>query len=367
MKVPAKGVAEAATATPEPAELPVAQAAARTPAPSALQIALNEVRRQLAAWMRYEPGARLGEDAEQLHQLRVAVRRIEATLGLFRHQVSPRLLHQRKGAKSVLRILGAARDFDVQLAELDRYCDDLPQPERAASAALRARLEFERSRARSRMIRALDTEATRHWLETLSLASADFSAAAEPGAVPAALVIPERIGARFRKLRKRVRRLGPGSTMEEFHAVRRRAKQLRYALECSAGLLGKPADEVLKSLRRLQDRLGAKQDAYMAKLRLMAIVADPATRLPADTLFFMGRFAEHQVLATAQARKTLRRSWRKVAGKRWNALRAKMEELRASAPLSAAVTLQETVQASASAPVAGPEFAAATDSRPLKH
>ena len=79
-------------------------------------MALAELRRQLAAWMRHEPGARLGADPEELHQLRVAVRRIEAMLGLFKQQLSPRLLHARQDAKGILRTLGTARDFDVQLA-----------------------------------------------------------------------------------------------------------------------------------------------------------------------------------------------------------------------------------------------------------
>jgi len=41
----------------------------------------------------------------------------------------------------------------------------------------------------------------------------------------------------------------------------------------------------------------------------------------------MGRLAEHHAGTTAQARKTLTRSWRKVRGKRWRALRTRLEEL----------------------------------------
>jgi len=41
----------------------------------------------------------------------------------------------------------------------------------------------------------------------------------------------------------------------------------------------------------------------------------------------MGRLAEHYTGTTAQARKSLTRSWRKVRGKRWRALRAQLEQL----------------------------------------
>jgi CHAD domain-containing protein len=294
---------------------------------TASEVALVELRRLLAAWHAHEPGARLGHDPEALHQLRVTARRIDATLGLFKQQLPLAFLHARKTAKTVLRTLGAARDLDVQLAELARYCAGLPEHERTAAEPLKARLEAERARARARMVRALDSEPTRRWLETLSLASAQASAGNGAFADRAMVVMPERVRCRFRKLRKSVRRLRTKSSMEDYHAVRRRAKQLRYAIESGAGMFGKPADETLKALRRLQDKLGAHQDAYMSRNRLATLAADPANGLPPATLFLMGRLAEHHARTTAEARKTLTGSWRKVRGKRWRALRTKLGEL----------------------------------------
>ena len=296
---------------------------------SARAVATAELRRLLAAWRVHEPGARLGEDPEELHQLRVAVRRIDATLGLFRRQLPPALVRARKSTKAVLRSLGAARDVDVQLSELRRYCAHLPEEERAAAEPLRALLERERERSRARMLRSLDAEPTRRWLETLSQATAERDGA--NGADPAMVVMPERVRRRFRKLRKSVRKLRPKSSMEDYHLVRRRAKQLRYATECGAPMFGKPADEMLRALRRLQDKLGAHQDACMAQSRLGAIAADPAAGLPPTTLFLMGRLAEHYAQVTGETRQTLTRSWRKVRGKRWKTLRARLGELRESA------------------------------------
>src|SRR5262249_49929602 len=156
---------------------------------SARQVAFLELRRQLAAWMQHEPGARLGSDPEELHQLRIAVRRIDAVLGLFRDELPPALVRARKSAKAMQRTLGAARDLDVQLEQLARYGEELEEPERAAALPLRQRLEAERERARTRMLRALDSEATRHWLETLERGSVDMPPA--PDAAPALKVMPE--------------------------------------------------------------------------------------------------------------------------------------------------------------------------------
>src|SRR6516165_2465111 len=122
---------------------------------SARAVALAELRRLLAAWREHEPGARLGEDPEELHQLRVTARRIDATLGLFRRQLPAALVRARKATKAVLRILGAARDLDVQLSELAHYCEKLGGEEGAAADPLRELLEKESARARARMIRGL--------------------------------------------------------------------------------------------------------------------------------------------------------------------------------------------------------------------
>ncbi len=333
---------------------------------TASEVALRELRRLLGAWLLHEPGARLGHDPEALHQLRITVRRIDATLALFRHQLPPALAEARKTAKTVLRALGAARDLDVQIADLARYCAALPDHERSAAEPLQARLQAERVRARARMVRALDAESTRRWLETLSSASTqDVSAVAADRAL---IVMPERVRRRYRKLRRSVRGLHATSTMEDYHLVRRRAKQLRYAIEAGGVMFGRAAADELKALRRLQDELGAHQDAYMATRRLAGLAAaHPGNALPPATLFLMGRLAEHHRVTTTQARKTLARSWRKVRGRRWRALRAKLAELSDSA---AAPRNEAPAPASAPSPVLTAvtlEPAHAPEPQPLKH
>ena len=69
----------------------------------------------------------------------------------------------------------------------------------------------------------------------------------------------------------------------------------------------------------------------MAQQRLATIAADPASGLPPTTLFLMGRLAAHYAGVTGETRRTLTRSWRKVRGKRWRALRARLGELHQSA------------------------------------
>jgi CHAD domain-containing protein len=353
---------------------------------SAHELALTELRRLLSAWRRHEPLARLGQEPEELHQLRVTARRIDATLALFKRHLPEPLVRARKTAKRVLRALGAARDVDVQLAELSRYCADLPDEECAAAEPLRRQLEALGARAHTRMVRLLDSAPTRRWLEDLTAGTEVAAAGDAPATYSALAVMPERVRQRFRKLRKTVRSLPANASMEEFHDVRRRAKQLRYAIESGAGIFGKPAEDLLKALRRMQERLGAHQDAHMARSRLATLAADSANALPPATLFLMGRLAERQSDRISQADKTLSRSWRRVRGKRWKTLRARLGELshRAAATRhvrSPAVRAVVTLAAGpAVAPVAipgspvvetamgaGPERAGEPPPRALKH
>jgi len=75
---------------------------------------------------RNEPGARLGHDPEALHQLRVTARRIDATLGSVQTPAPHGALARAQDRQIRAAHPGAARDLDVQLAELARYCAGCP-------------------------------------------------------------------------------------------------------------------------------------------------------------------------------------------------------------------------------------------------
>jgi CHAD domain-containing protein len=57
-------------------------------------------------------------------------------------------------------------------------------------------------------------------------------------------------------------------SLETFHDLRIRAKNLRYVLEFTEHLLGKDIGPILTLLRDLQDHLGQLNDAYVEQQRL---------------------------------------------------------------------------------------------------
>jgi CHAD domain-containing protein len=294
-----------------------------------VEVALANLRRYLSAWHLHEPGARLGDDPEELHDLRVAGRRLDAILRQFRSSLPESFLRIRPTLKTVLRALGHARDLDVALIELQTFSRELPKSDRESVEPLKQHLVSERGRARAHMLSVLDSIWVQKNLQELTALLAAPSVASQQTPQPspelALNVAPELIRRRYRKLRKSADLVTSDSSMEVYHEVRGHVKKFRYALEAVAVIYGKPADEMLRTLRRWQEKLGVQQDAAIASRRLQALAGAPPKGLPPETLFLMGRLAQHYASAAERARKRYAKGYRKVRG-RWKRLRMKFED-----------------------------------------
>lgn len=300
-----------------------------------VEVAMANLRRYLAAWHLREPGARLGDDPEELHDLRIAGRRLDATLRQFRTYLPPALTGIRATLKTVLSALGRARDLDVALGELQEFYRKLPKADRAALQPLKEHFMAERSRARAQMLSVLDSVwVQKNLQEFAALLDAPVAAPGAP-ADPALHAFPDLIRKRFRKLRKRADLLSADSSSAEYHKVRGQVKKMRYALEAVAALYGKPAADMVRALRRWQENLGVQQDAAVAVQRLNVLAGAKPKGMRAETLFLMGRLAERHLGAARQARKRCTAGYRKVRQK-WRKLRTKFHESTATEAPAAA-------------------------------
>ncbi|HEY3851089.1 MAG TPA: CHAD domain-containing protein, partial [Steroidobacteraceae bacterium] len=186
-------------------------------------------------------------------------------------------------------------------------------------------LSSERVRARARMLSVLDSASVQKSLHKLaSLLSASSAATQQSSLEPALNVAPQMLRQRYRKIRKSADQLTPDSSMELYHQVRGHVKKLRYVLEAVGVIYGKPADEMLRALRRWQEKLGVQQDAAVASRRLKTLAGAPPKGFPPETLFLMGRLAEHYASSAMRARKLHSKGYRKVRG-RWKKLRGKFQ------------------------------------------
>ena len=172
--------------------------------------------------------------------------------------------------------MGHARDLDVALSELEAFSRGLPESERAGVEPLKQHLVSERARARARMLSVLDSVWVQKNLQELtSLLAAPSAASQQPspelGAERGAGIDPTAIP----EVTQGRGPLTSDSSTEAYHEVRGQVKKLRYALEAVAVIYGKPADEMLRALRRWQEKLGVQQDAAVASRRLKALAGAP--------------------------------------------------------------------------------------------
>lgn len=312
----------------EPRELPDLGPTVADASMDANRFALTMVRREVLAMVALEPATRLGEDPEALHDLRVAARRLETYLRVFRAHLPAAVVNCRRPLRDMRQTLGRARDVEVQLAELEKFSGELPEAERPSLEPLRQHLELVRREARAAMLETLDADDTQDLFRRLetgvtepapgSSVAPDTSAMRTISATQLlATLVPEA----FRRVRKGAAQLSLESPSEEFHATRTRVKRLRHVVDCARPLLGGSVKEYRRALQRLQDVLGSLQDSHVASERLRELAAAPPVPLPADTLFLMGRLTERHERTCGRMRRRFPKAWRRARGKRWKALR----------------------------------------------
>jgi len=211
---------------------------------------------EVARLLVHDPGTRLGSDPEDLHQLRVATRRLRAFLRAAR----PLLVRERSEAlRADLGWLGAAlgpvRDLDVLV---DHFRGEVAALGADADGArdLVSTLEVRREEARATMLEALGSV---RYLELLDAVEA--FAAAPPLAKGADEGLAAIWWGETRRLRRAVEKLGANPPDEELHAVRILVKRARYAAELAAHELGERGDAFLRRAKTAQDVLGMHQDA----------------------------------------------------------------------------------------------------------
>ncbi|MDQ0377285.1 CHAD domain-containing protein [Amycolatopsis thermophila] len=253
---------------------------------------------QLRALLAYEPGTRSGADPEDLHQMRVAVRRLRSALKLL----GPAGDDVRAELKWLGAALGEVRDHDVLIGHLRATVASFEAADQPAGARLVRIFVAERAKAKRRLNRCLGSSrytallrsAARLVLTELPLATADG---------PVVVDVAALIRKPYRKLVKAVAALPADPPDDELHELRIYGKRLRYAAETAKSAARKKEIAQVKSLikatRQLQDVLGDHQDAVVAAARMRELVA---TADEAAVGFVAGRIAERELRRRATAR-----------------------------------------------------------------
>jgi CHAD domain-containing protein len=270
------------------------------------------IARSVVRVLLHDPGVRIGDDPEDVHQARVGTRRLRSDLQTFRALVSPEWAQPlSEELRWIASILGDVRDADVLAERLRRQADDLPDVDSAGFAPVLRQLSERRESAREVLVEAMRSERYVGLLDRLVAAAREPQLAGD-AARPVASVLPALVSGPLRKLRSAVRRLPPAPGDEELHAVRIRAKRARYAAEAAAPACGKQARRLAAALARVQGVLGDHHDAVVAQgwLREAAEGADVPQAL------VLGELLAAQRSDAARCREEWRRAWKKANRKK---------------------------------------------------
>lgn len=277
------------------------------------EVAFAVLRRQFAVMRTHEPGVRLGEDPEELHDMRVATRRMRAAIKLFQDALPERARWFRGELKFFAGVMGDVRDLDVQIEQLEGWTSQTEDP--GAILRIVEAIEKQRAKARVHLLEALDSARYEHFESSFAdmlrrAPTVEPSPGKEPEDNPAAGepvldAAPGLLSRPYRRWSKAANRIDDSSLPEEYHELRKKGKQLRYALEFLSDVYGKEAtDEFVKPLKALQDVLGKHQDSIVAG-DLLEEFAIGGPKLSPRTVFVMGGLAEHHRREAAELRASL--------------------------------------------------------------
>jgi CHAD domain-containing protein len=262
------------------------------------------LRRQLDTILSRDPGMRLGGESEDVHQMRVATRRMRSLLRVARPLLKPEWEEPlRKKLGWLGRQLGEARDLDVQIAYFKGQTDDVKGPDGAALARFIEYLEQRRNKVQRQLVNQLRRS------RYVALINQLVSAVQEPAMVPNDVTLPDLAGKAFKRLRRAVKELGNSASNATWHCVRIRAKRARYAAELAELCSGRAATRFIDQIKLIQDQLGDIQDAVIAEDHLRRFTSKKEGR---HSAFLAGQMVERQRQRRRDAKKAFRPVWKKV-------------------------------------------------------
>lgn len=244
---------------------------------------------QLERIAKHEAGTRAGVDAEELHKMRVATRRLRVAFGVFGEALARAGVDSLpvEETKRLAAALGGVRDQDVFVEWLDAQTAGHLEGSMEALAAARLRADrlARREDARAPLLAALDGpdrtalgDALHQRLEPIA------SGPADGGRIKKKLRVTRGGRRLIQRARRRLRKRGAtlfAPSPDELHRVRIAAKHDRYVNEFLRPAFPAADAEIgarIEAATAVQDALGDLHDAQIAEAALL----DDAIRAGAD-------------------------------------------------------------------------------------
>ena len=264
--------------------------------------------RQYEQMLAHDPGTRLGDDPEDLHDLRVAVRRLRAILKVAAPPLDGAWADDLRAELDWLgSALGEVRDLDVMLDQLREDRSTLGADERRAFAPILRRLQRQRTARRRSLLAAMESHRYTNLLDRLE------DAARRPRRDP-----------RARRRRRSPRRSSRSFGRQDASSAASRATKPCTASGSKASV---PATRPRSPPRAPARRSRSSSTPPRSSRTLPASTRTPSSRLSASVLsaradpktaFAAGRIAERQDARSDSGPSGLSGAWEQLqrAGKR---------------------------------------------------
>ncbi len=276
------------------------------------------MRFHLARMLAREAGTREGRDPVELHAMRVATRRQRAAWRVFGGSFRPgRTKRYRNGLRGIASRLGAVRDLDVLLDAAEIYRAELSVAEQRGLEPLLADWRAHRDDARVLLIRELDSDGYKRWVDDYR----DFVRTEGAAVLPVGPTQPHRVrdtaASRIWTAYEQLRAYEPvlrWADIETLHELRIAGKWLRYTLEFVREALGDESAPLIARITALQDHLGLMNDADVSASMARTFLVEHADELSALESEAIGRYLVSREREVARLRRTIGAPWRGVAG-----------------------------------------------------
>ena len=221
-----------------------------------------------------EPVAREGSDPEGVHDMRVATRRLRASLELLEETVydSQETKRYRKQLRGLAQALGNTRDADVFLQNLEEYRSKLSEEDQAGIEPLYHEIKQRQTRSRKAMLKTLDNRKTRKLLKKLKTfvetpESGVVKQPRDPHEVVPFLVkhfVASTVWRRYEEVLAYEAVVSQDTSVAVLHRLRVAAKHMRYTVEYFQDALPATVKTLHKQLVDIQDHLGDLHDDQVA-------------------------------------------------------------------------------------------------------
>ncbi len=271
------------------------------------ELAHSAIAKYLKQAIAYEKPVKADTDPENLHQMRVGLRRLRTALEIFEAGLDLPKAGRKGRVAAVARQLGELRDLDVVWATLrDRYVPDLPDSEQACLGAVLLTLARKRHKTFKQVKKLLKGDRYGDLKKSLSnwLEEPVYGAIAP---LPADQVLPDLILPLVSQLwlhpgwlvGTRTTAKGTNKSISAntglsqtatdvliaeqgplLHDLRKQVKRVRYQLRLVADLYASALDADIDRLSTMQDTLGDLQDSTVLAACIESVVPDARAQMP---------------------------------------------------------------------------------------